>query len=67
MESLDKVESKHGREGRSLRLGQFFCNRYIKAPWPELYYEESTEKAREMIRAWLIDHHYLDKLPPTLS
>lgn len=67
MKSLDLVLAKYNSDPifrRWLRLGQWFVNRYIKKPWPELFYEEDTQKAIEMISQYLIDHQYVDDLPP---
>jgi hypothetical protein len=44
------------------RLGQWFCNKYVKQPWPELYYA-SDERAIPLIAQWLKDHHYDTCLP----
>ena len=49
------------------RLGQYFCNTYIKQPWPELYYEEDGETAFDMIAEWLQDNQYYDKLPEKVN
>lgn len=46
-----------------LRYGQFFVGRFIKKPWPELFYETDNIKASIMINKWLKDNQYTDKLP----
>jgi hypothetical protein len=46
-----------------LRLGQFFCNLYIRESWPELYYEADDSKAAALICDWLERHQYTDSLP----
>nr|DAH57286.1 MAG TPA: hypothetical protein [Caudoviricetes sp.] len=45
------------------RLGQAFCNDFIKQPWPELYYEEDVNKAETEIYYWLCDNQYIEQLP----
>lgn len=49
---------------RQERLGQYFINRYINKSWPELFYEEDTQKAYETIHHWLEDNHYWYSPPP---
>ena len=46
------------------RYGQAFCNEFIKASWPELFYAE-TASARSMVVQWLIDNHYWPNVPDT--
>lgn len=54
-------------EARHLRLGQWFCNNYLKQPWPELYYQEDEKKAEEMIEKWLDDHQYVRNVPDKVA
>ena len=49
-----------------LRFGQYFCNIYIKKPWPELFYEVNDDKARVMIAGYLDALHYTEQLPSEL-
>lgn len=65
MKTLQKIQA--ARTSPSVRLGQYFCNTYIKGSWPELFYEEDEEKAAEIIRTWLVDHQYTDTMPPKVS
>lgn len=53
----------HRKRTDHQRLGQRFCNMYIKERWPELFYEREFEKARELIRNWLMENHYINDLP----
>ena len=46
------------------RYGQAFCNEFIKASWPELFYAD-TATARNMVVQWLIDNHYWPNVPDT--
>lgn len=46
------------------RLGQRFCNMYIKGTWPELFYQINETAAARMIDTWLTDNHYSDCVPP---
>lgn len=45
------------------RLGQAFCNDFIRCEYGSLYYETSTYKAFMEIKEWLERHHYYDKMP----
>lgn len=68
MRSVNLLMSRFRKEGQeSQRLGQFFCNTFIKDPWPELYYEEDDIQSLKMIESWLSSHHYLDTLPVTVK
>lgn len=49
-----------------LRLGQYFCNKYIKGNWPELFYCEDRQKCLIMIEKWLKDNCYQNDMPPEL-
>lgn len=46
------------------RYGQAFCNEFIKASWPDLFYAD-TATARSMVVQWLIDNHYWPNVPDT--
>lgn len=35
---------------RGLRMGQHFCN-HLKITWPDLYYCESSRRAKELINS----------------
>lgn len=45
------------------RLGQAFCNDYIRSSWPELYYCEDEGKCVKMVTQWLNDCQYYGDLP----
>lgn len=45
------------------RLGQAFCNDYIRSSWPELFYCEDEGKCVKMITQWLNDCQYYGDLP----
>lgn len=51
----------------TLSAGQRFCNMYLKEYPDGLFNEENEEKALRMIRDWLDQHEYADKLPMTLD
>lgn len=51
------------REYKGERLGQRFCNEYIKYPWPELFYEKDYEKAVALITEYLVKLHYYPMVP----
>lgn len=55
------------QKDQSVRLGQRFCNFYIKGQWPELFYEENEQKAAKMIQKWLADNCYFDSLPKKIK
>lgn len=59
---LHETRAKDG-----LRLGQRFCNMYIKKPWPELYYVTDKAAALRIIDAWLTDNHYTLTLPKEIK
>ena len=54
------------KEGGNQRLGQFFCNKYVKYSWPELFYEEQTDVAIRRITVYLTHLQYIYELPPEL-
>lgn len=45
------------------RLGQAFCNDFIRESWPALYYCEDSEKSAQMICQWLIQYQYWPNMP----
>lgn len=51
----------------SYRLGQHFCNLYIKGQWPELFYGEDRQKNLIMIEKWLKDNCYKNDMPPVVG
>jgi hypothetical protein len=53
----------HHSQPRTLRLGQRFVNRYIRASWPTLYYEEDDGVSEAYIRQYLEQHHYGADMP----
>lgn len=63
MKSFDKLVKEWQTENRNERLGQYFCNRYIKKPYPELYYEADYFTTAWLIAQWLVDHNYQEELP----
>lgn len=52
---------------KSERLGQAFCNDFIKRPWPELFYETDLKKAEVIIGKWLLDNHYVNDIPQLIE
>lgn len=49
-----------------VRLGQWFCNNYVKVPFPELYYCEDDNLSKQIIKEWLVNNCYFDTLPETI-
>jgi hypothetical protein len=45
------------------RLGQRFCNTFIKGAWPELFYETDEAVALFKIDLWLVDNCYFNAMP----
>ena len=38
-----------------IRLGRYFCNKYVRGQWPELFYCEDEDKCIDMITQYLED------------
>lgn len=66
MKSLNTLLNKFSNESLGLRLGQYFCNFYIKESWSYLYYAEH-ENAIKIIEQWLKGNHYQEKLPQPIK
>lgn len=45
------------------RLGQAFCNDYIRHSWPELYYCTDVCKCQTIIENWLYEYQYYKDMP----
>ena len=54
-------------QGSTERLGQYFCNRYVKSSWPKLFYEEDFNKCSILIEKWLKKYCYETQIPPQLT
>ena len=67
MQTLMIILRDHRVGYRNLRLGQYFCDRYIKSSWPDLFYCEDYAKCVHLISKWLEDNQYLDSMPKTLK
>ncbi len=50
-----------------LRLGQRFVTRYIRSPWPGLFYLTDESLARQMIKEWLEQYHYWPDMPTPIA
>ena len=60
------------RRNTTQRLGQFFCNLFIKNCDSDpdligLYYEQDEDKARETIKKWLVNKQYVYQLPQRVN
>jgi hypothetical protein len=67
-EAYAKFLSLHNaRKQDKLRLGQRFCNMYVKESWPSLYYTEDETLAKALINGWLANYHYYNALPPEIK
>lgn len=49
------------------RLGEAFCNDFIKQSWPELYYCQDDEKSLALIVDYLVDCQYYPNVPDKLE
>ena len=67
MQSLKQLWMEYQKADTGERLGQYFVNRYIKKPWPELFYCDSDVVAYVEITDWLRDNQYLDGLPQKIN
>lgn len=61
--ALQRYIQRHNATNDGIRLGQRFCNDFIKSSWPELFYATDTQRCVSMIETWLAEHHYQDTLP----
>ena len=66
LESIRQLLKLYKEQGKHQRLGQFFCNNYVKYSWPELFYEEDRDVAIRRITTYLEHYQYTDVLPPIL-
>lgn len=46
-----------------IRMGQYFCNKYVKESWPQLFYCTDDEQSKQMIKEWLTRYCYESELP----
>ena len=54
MISVNLFVSKFRKEAHpSERMGQYFCNLYVRDIYPELFHERDEGKCLSMIRDWL--------------
>lgn len=70
--TLDKIVAEWSAlDPNYERLGQYFCNRYIKSYVfhndIDLFFIENIEECKAGIESWLIDHQYTDSMPPRIS
>lgn len=55
--------NQHKKSDTDIRLGQLFCNDYVRHEWEELFYEESDEAAVALITEYLVNMHTYPNLP----
>ena len=68
MKSHLKFYSLHNELKKDgLRMGQRFCNMFIKESWPDLFYQENERKAIKLIYQWLKEKHYYYELPTEIK
>lgn len=65
--STQKFIAEHKAKQDGIRLGQRFCNRYVKGSYPDLYYCEDDRASAQMIDTWLKDNQYESELPRFLA
>ena len=66
-EKIERIYRSFKKNNRGLRLGQFFCNRYVKnfdRVTDPLFNQPKDAVAKLAIDAWLKDNGYADVLPP---
>lgn len=49
---------KESNPYRDVRLGQYFCNEYVKTNWPILYYEDEDSVAERIIYKYMLDNQW---------
>lgn len=63
-ETLKKFLNSYWPQNKKyMRLGQAFVNYFIKAPWPELFYEQDKAMAKVMIMDYMERHCYSEIVP----
>lgn len=67
--SLDRIIAKHKHlyPNNEIRLGQYFCNEYVKDSWPNLFYEEDDKSSQALIQLWLNSNRYANVMPQTIK
>lgn len=55
---LKLLRYQRDNEASYCRVGQFFCNKYIKGVWTELYYEENDRFSATLIAGYMEKHCY---------
>ena len=65
MKTIEKLLQNYyaGGHNKHERFGQYFVNRYISQPWPELFHERDVVKAVRVVEQWLIDFSYVNRMP----
>ena len=48
---------------KGIRMGQYFCNKFVKESGPQLFYSTDDNKSKQMIEEWLIRYCYEAELP----
>ena len=61
--ALEEYIERHARKKDHIRLGQRFCNDFIKGNWPELFYCEDDDAAECMIKKYMFDLCYFTTMP----
>ncbi len=54
------------KQNQHERIGQQFCNTYVRGSWPELFYADN-DKAKTLIIEHLQSLHYWPDMPCPLS
>ena len=63
-QAFERYLKQHREANDGIRLGQRFCNDFIKGPWPKLFYAEQEYDCVGIILGWLESHHYFNEMPP---
>lgn len=65
--ALSAYIEEHNAANDGIRLGQRFCNDFIRYSWPTLFYSENQQRSIAIIESWLADLCYMETLPPKID
>jgi hypothetical protein len=63
--AFKKIHNERVKKDKQ-RLGQRFCNMYLKVANPEMFYAKDIDAAI-LIMDWLYQHQYFTELPPLVE
>lgn len=65
--ALSAYIEEHNAANDGIRLGQRFCNDFVRYSWPALFYSENQQRSIAIIESWLADLCYMETLPPKID